>query len=512
MSTTTVTHANWSAVDTPEFNTGFDGAVRERGRFDRPWDLLVDGERIERARRAHHSSADSGVALGQVSQASESDVQAAVSAAKKAFPAWRNAPASERIAMLRGVAARIEELQFELAALISFEIGKNRFEARTEVQEAVELLRFYCDSMEQQQYLVTEYPPLGKEHSRSVARPYGVWAILGPFNFPFALTAGMAAAALVTGNTVVIKPPDLAPASAIRFAEICLDAGLPSAIIHVVCGGPAIGKSLTTDPRTAGVGFTGSMEVGHAIRAAVPDKPVVLEMGGKNPAIVTETADLDVAAEAICRSAYRYSGQKCSACSRALVHESLVDDLADAIFDRATRLSIGVPWTPEGTVGPLIDGKAQTRYEAALVQASRDARRLLHGDVPRGLPDGAFVAPAIAVDLPAGHDLLTRELFVPLLCVQPVPDLGTAIRVANEVPYGLTAGLYSTVQDEIDRFQDEIEAGVLYVNRASGATTGAWVGHQSFGGWKGSGSSGANAHGPYYLQQFVREQSRTVLD
>jgi len=515
MSTQGLTHANWSAADSAEFHAAYDSALRAATNeaTSRQWPIHVAGNwHHDRPVFSHTSPGDRSVALGSATCANEGDVDAAVAAARAAYPSWRGLAVSDRLTLVRRLADLIDANRYRVAAYLSLEIGKNRYESITEVQEAVELLRFYADAAESEDGFVTHYPPLGNEESVSVLRPYGVWAILGPFNFPFALTAGMSAAALIMGNTVVIKTPDLTPIAGVLLMELVESADFPVGVVNLLAGGAEVGKELTANPEIAGAGFTGSMEVGQAIRRTLDGRPVVAEMGGKNAAIVMSSADLDVAAEAIARSAFRYSGQKCSACSRVFVHNRLTDQLAEAVAAQAAAMTRGTPWDKETVVGPLINQAAGERIAAAFDAAARDARSFTVTEVPEELVDlGAYSGLGVAVDLPMGHGLLRQELFAPLVVFQSVSSVEEAITATNDTPFGLTAGLYTSDRGEIEVFLDRIEAGVVYVNRSSGATTGAWVGHQSFGGWKGSGSTGANAHGAYYLHQFAREQSRTVV-
>jgi len=260
--------------------------------------------------------------------------------------------------------------------------------------------------------------------------------------------------------------------------------------------------------------FTGSAEVGRALaqrfQAGPYARPAIVEMGGKNPAIVCASADLDAAAEGIARSAFGFSGQKCSACSRAIVVDAAYDELVERLARRAAELEVGDPADAAAFTGPVIDAAAVARFEAAVGEAERDGGTLVAGG---GALDGAgwFVAPTVVTDLPRDHRLTRAELFVPLVTVTRVGSLADALTEANAVEYGLTAGVFSREQAEIDAFLDGIEAGVVYVNRRAGATTGAWPGIQSFCGWKSSGSTGKGGLGPHYVAQFMREQSQTVV-
>ncbi|HEV8178860.1 MAG TPA: aldehyde dehydrogenase family protein, partial [Gaiellaceae bacterium] len=238
-------------------------------------------------------------------------------------------------------------------------------------------------------------------------------------------------------------------------------------------------------------------------------RPVLAEMGGKNAAIVGASADLDAAAEGIAKAAFGFSGQKCSACSRAIVVDEVHDELVDRLAELARTTSVGDPADPDVATGPVVNAQAVERFEGSVETARRDG--LIAAGGLRGDDLGWFVEPTVVSGLPLGHPLTRDELFLPLLTVVRVPEFAAALAEANAVPYGLTAGVFSRDEDELERFLDEIEAGVVYVNRRAGATTGAWPGIQSFCGWKSSGLTGKGGLGPYYVQQFAREQSRTVV-
>jgi 1-pyrroline-5-carboxylate dehydrogenase len=420
---------------------------------------------------------------------------------------------------MRRTAGLIRERKFRLAALLILEAGKNRLEAIGEVEEGADLVDEYARQMEENQGFERQMGSLDpRERNRSVLRPFGVWAVLAPFNFPHALSAGMSSGALVAGNTVVFKPASATPISGYELARCYLDAGLPPDTFNFVTGsGAEVGESLVHHPDVDGVIFTGSKEVGlDLIKSVGTDypKPVITEMGGKNPVIVTAKADLEKAVEGVAKSAFGYSGQKCSAASRVYVERPVYDQFVEQLTRRTRDLKIGDPAERDTYTGPVIDERAVARYEAAAEQARSDGgnvraggQRLSDGDYSKG----TFVAPTLIDGLPADHELFKRELFLPFLVVAPVDSLDEGIQLANDTEYGLTAGIFSEDRTEIDRFFDRIEAGVVYANRRGGATTGAWPGCQSFPGWKASGSTGKGGLGPYYVQQFLREQSRTVV-
>ena len=461
-----------------------------------------------------------GSVMGTFARGTREDVRAAIVAAREAFPAWGGRPWQERVAILRRVADVISERQMEFSALLAMEVGKNRLEALGDVEETADLTRWSCDMMERSDGFDHPMGNLGDEtvHTRSVLKPYGVWAVISPFNFPFALSGGPAGGALVAGNTVVYKPSSDAPLSGVCLTQAMRAAGIPDGVFNMVMGpGESVGAELQENDGIDGIIFTGSFEVGfHLYKnfARVHPKPVIVEMGGKNPAIVSRKADLDEAAEGIMRSAFGFSGQKCSANSRVYVERPVYEPLLDLLIRKTEGITIGDPVERENWLGPVINQRALDRYEQAVSEARQDGRLVIGGErvTENGLENGLFVAPTVAVDLPTDHRLFREELFIPFTVVAPVDSIDEALRLSNDSVLGLTAGFYSEDRREIDRFLDEIEAGVVYVNRRAGATTGAWPGIQPFGGWKGSTATGKAGGGFYYVQQFMREQSQTIVD
>jgi len=458
--------------------------------------------------------------MGTFARGTRADVQAAIAAARDAFPAWSRRPWQERVAILRRVADAISERQMEFGALLAMEVGKNRLEALGDVEETADLIRWSCDMMERNHGFDDPMGNLGDPavHTRSVLRPYGVWGVISPFNFPFALSGGPAGGALVAGNTVVYKPSSDAPISGQCLLQAMRAGGVPDGVFNLVMGpGESVGAELQENDGVDGIIFTGSFEVGfHLYRnfARRYPKPVIVEMGGKNPAIVSRHADLDEAAEGVMRAAFGFSGQKCSANSRVYVERPVLADFTRRLIEKTEAITIGDPVDRRNWLGPVINAKAVERYEAAVAEARRDGRLLIGGELvtENGLDAGFFVAPTVVGDLPTDHRLFHDELFLPFTVVAPVDSIDEALDLSNAHELGLTAGFYSEDRDECDRFLDRIEAGVVYVNRRAGATTGAWPGIQPFGGWKGSTATGKAGGGFYYVQQFMREQSQTVVD
>ena len=466
------------------------------------------------------SPIDRDVLVGAFARGTRQDVVDAVAAARAAQPAWRATPWHDRLAILRRAAALISERQMEYAALMAIEVGKSRLEALGEVEESADLIRYYADVYERNHGYVHLMDNLGDPtvHTRSVLRPYGVFAVISPFNFPMALAAGPSSGALMAGNAVVFKPASASAMSGALLAEAYRDAGLPDGVFNLVMGpGETVGQEIQENPGIDGIVFTGSYDVGMAIFRTFSKqwpKPCIVEMGGKNPAIVTAKADLEEAADGIVRSAFGFGGQKCSANSRVYVERRAHDELVKLIVQKTEQITIGDPLLRANWLGPIIDERAVGRYLAAVADARRDGRVLAGGErrTDGDLARGTFVEPTVVGHLPADHRLFQDELFVPFTAVHAVDSLEEAVRLANDSAYGLTAGVYSEDASEVERFLDSIEAGVLYVNRAAGATTGAWPGVQAFGGWKGSGSTGKAGLSLYYPAHFMREQSHTIVD
>ncbi|HZD69493.1 MAG TPA: aldehyde dehydrogenase family protein [Actinomycetes bacterium] len=514
-----VTYATLSA-DNEELHAAYEEGVRTaRSWLGQTFPVYVSGEARSDGRTFDLGSPnDSSIKLGTFHEATRRDVDDAVAAARAAAPAWAGMPWRERVAVLRRGADLISERSNELAALMSIEVGKNRLEALGDVEEAADLIRYYCDQVEANDGFDR---PMGRlsanEHTRSVLKPHGVWAIISPFNFPMALAAGPSGAALVAGNTVVFKPSPQGSFTGAKLYECLRDAGLPAGVFNYLSGGDQVGAAVVRHPGVDGITFTGSYAVGMDVYkhfATRYPKPTVIEMGGKNPAIVSARADLDLAAEGVTRSAFGFSGQKCSACSRVYVERPVLEEFQGRLAERAREVVVGDPVERPVYMGPVIDQEAVERYRQAVEEAAKEGRVLAGGELrggSGGIPDGNYVAPTVVADLPVDHRLFKDELFVPLVAVAGVDSLDQGLTLANRTNYGLTAGLYSADEDEIQRFLDGIQAGVVYVNRRAGATTGAWPGVQPFGGWKGSGSSGRASGGLYYVQQFLREQSQTVI-
>lgn len=462
------------------------------------------------------SPGDESLVVGLFQNGTRKDVAEAIRSSREAFELWSREDWEYRVRIFENASHLMRRQKYELAAAITLDNGKNRYEAMADVDEAIDFIDYYCSEMRRHHgYVRVSDPPYPDEDVKVLLRPYGAWAVICPFNFPLAITAGMTTGALLTGNTAVLKPSSSAPLPVHLFYEILAQAGLPDGTLNLVAGpGGEVGDALAKSPDIDGVVFTGSLQVGMDIIKGSPpgrQRPVIAEMGSKNPVIVSGEADLDGAAQGIISSAFGYSGQKCSACSRLYVHRSVHDELMDRLVDMAEKLVVGDPFDKDTFLGPVITRKAMNDYLEWCQSGRRDGRvltggrRLESGDMARG----HYVAPTIIDGLPADHDLIKRELFVPMLCVQSFDTMQQAVEMANATEFGLTAGIFSNNEVEVKYFFDTIRFGVVYANRKRGGSTGAMVGGQAFGGWGASGSTGKGTGSTHYLPQFLREQSRT---
>jgi 1-pyrroline-5-carboxylate dehydrogenase len=506
-----------------ELHAHFEAALAQvKAGLGKEYGMLIGGkDRFTDEKFEDRSPANTDVVLGIFQKGGIQEAVDALAAARKAFPGWSHMQWQDRVALLRKAADLINERIFEIAAAMSLEVGKNRMESLGDVAETADLLRFSCAEMERNNGYIVEMgrdPLVGYTSTNySVMRPYGTWLVISPFNFPGALTGGPTGAALVTGNTVVMKPASDTPWVVRLLAECLRDAGLPEGVFNYVTGpGSTLGQALITCADVDGATFTGSFGVGMGIFRDFSNcnylRPIILELGGKNPVIVSRHADLERAAVGILRSAYGLQGQKCSAASRVYIESPVYDELTSRLVEQINKLNIGDPTERNVYSGPVINKNSYQDFKNFSEELSQAGRFLTGGSV---LTEGAyakgyFCQPTLVADLPLDHHLWKDEMFLPITTIARVKDLDEAMRQANEVNYGLTSGFYGA-PEEIDWYFDHTQAGVNYVNRPQGATTGAWPGFQPFGGWKGSGSTGKNAGGHYYLPLYMHEQIRTVV-
>ena len=514
-----VTYSNVNA-DFEPLHAFMDGALPtfRRDMLGRAWPNVVAGRQdVSGTAYEVHAPFDRELLVARLVAADKKAVEGAVTSARAAFPAWATLDWKERVRVVRRWAAEVEKRKYDLAFAALYEVGKSRLEAVGEAEEAVDLLVWYCEEMERNEGFVRQMKrAVPQEETICVLKPVGVFAVIAPFNFPIALPCNMLGACLVAGNTAVFKPSPGAGLTAAILMEAADAAGLPDGVLNMLCGEDA-GRLLVENEEVGGIAFTGSHEVGMKIFRRIAGgafaKPLICEMGGKNPVYVTARADLGIAAEGVARSAFGLQGEKCSACSVAYVDRSVRDAFIERLVEKTLALKVGNPEERGVFVGPVIDEAALERFEKAVKAAKASGRIVTGGERIRTGPcaRGLFVQPTIVSELPAEHWINREELFLPILSVQPVASLQEGIARGNAVVYGLTAGIYTQDERELEQFCSTAQAGVLYANRRSGATTGAWPGFQTFCGWKGSGVDGKGGLGPHTIPRYMREQSLTLM-
>ncbi|MBS3923150.1 MAG: aldehyde dehydrogenase family protein [Nitrosarchaeum sp.] len=503
-----------------EFNEKFDDAVDHvKKQFGKKYPCLINGRKIFSDDSFDvKSPSDTRLVLCTFPKLDESQTKEAIMSAKNAFAEWSKTSYLKRSEIFKQTANKFSKKKFELAAWMSFENGKTRIEAINDVDEAIDFMRFYSFQLEKNEGFCKKTPhPNPHEKTMSVLKPYGVWGIIAPFNFPSAIAIGMTTGALLTGNTAVLKPASATPLSSYFFVESIIEKITHGAINFVSGDGNVVGKTLIESNNVDGIAFTGSQSVGMSSFKKFTEqasKPFIAEMGGKNPVIVTNNADLDKASEGVMRAAFGFGGQKCSACSRVYVQKNIAQEFIKKLVEKSTSLKVGMPWNYDTFLGPMINQDAVLKFENAVRLAKKDGRVIFGGNIISDSEHehGYFVEPTIVTDLPKDHKLVSEELFLPFLCIDTYNDFDEAIALANKSEYGLTAGIFSEDKNQVDEFFEKIQAGTVYANRASSATTAALVQSQPFVGWKNSGITGKGAGGEYYLQQFLRSQTQTLCD
>ncbi len=490
-----------------------DALKRVRRRLGRRHPVVIGGDPVTTAGEiASVNPSHPTELVGLAGRAGLAEADQAVAAARAAWPAWAATPPAERARVLLRAAEILRERRAELAAWEVLEAGKPWREAEADVAESID----YCEYYAREMLRLAPFRRLADlpgEVNEYGYRPRGVAAVIAPWNFPLAILAGMTTAALVAGNTVIMKPAEQTSVLAALFHAILLEAGAPPGAVHFLPGiGGEAGAHLVAHRDVDLVAFTGSRAVGLRIAEVAGEtregqrgvKQVVLEMGGKNAIIVDDDADLDEAVRGVATSAFGYAGQKCSACSRAIVLAPMAEAFLSRLVEAARSLRVGPAEAPGAFVGPLIDAEARKRVLARIAAGRREARPVLEVDVgPLG--DGYFVAPTVFTDVPARSDLAQEEIFGPVLAVMTARDFDEAMALANGTAYALTGGIYSRSPSRIERARCEFAAGNLYINRK---ITGARVGLQPFGGFRMSGI-GSKAGGPDYLLQFLEPQTVT---
>jgi 1-pyrroline-5-carboxylate dehydrogenase len=489
------------------------GLATVRGEFEREWPLVIGSDRV--TTNAWIDSFDpcqKGHRVGRVARAGSTEAQRALDAAWSAFPDWSRWPAADRARVLFKTAALMRARKHLFSATMVYEAGKTWPEADADTAEAIDFVEYYAREAPR---LASPAPltRISGEDNDMVYLPLGVGVVIPPWNFPLAITTGMTAAAIVTGNTVLLKPASLTPIIAARLVDLLIEAGAPAGVVNFVPGGGSeIGDFLVGNAQTRFVSFTGSREVGthiYALAAQVQPgqrwlKRVIAEMGGKDAVIVDESADLDAAAEGITASAYGFQGQKCSAASRAIVLEPVYQDVLGRVAARAEALRIGPAEDPTSQVAAVIDEVQYSKVLSYMDVGSREGRLVVGGE-PDG-ENGWYIQPSVFADVPEDGRMAQEEIFGPVLSFIRARDYDHALAIANNTEYGLTGGVFSRNRRRLERARAEFQVGNLYLNRK---ITGALVGAQPFGGFNMSGTD-SKAGGPDYLQLFT--QAKVIVE
>jgi 1-pyrroline-5-carboxylate dehydrogenase len=485
---------------------------RVRSTLGRTYPLIIDGKRlfVGRLSESRNPACDSEI-IGRVHQAGLSEAEAAMQVALRTFESWKKTPASVRADVLFKTAAILRREKHEFSALMTLEAGKPWVEADADTAEAIDFLEYYGRQMlalDRIDDVVQSRKNLERNEYRYI--PLGVGAIITPWNFPLAILTGMTTAAIVTGNTVILKPASATPVIAFRLVEALERAGLPAGVVSFLPGsGGEIGNFLVNHPKTRFISFTGSKEVGMGIyeqaakvqKGQIWLKRVIAEMGGKDAIVVDAGIDPDQAADAIVKSAFGYQGQKCSACSRAILHRDVYDAVLERIVQRTQALCIGDPADPATQMGPVIDKKAFDKIRE-YIEIGKSEGQLVTGGGFDG-SKGWFIEPTVISGLSPQARLMQEEIFGPVLAVCRAESFEEAMTIANNTEFGLTGALFSNDRSHLERAREDFHVGNLYLNRKC---TGAIVGYQPFGGFNMSGTD-SKAGGPDYLVLHMQGKS-----
>ncbi|MGB0064537.1 MAG: L-glutamate gamma-semialdehyde dehydrogenase [Terracidiphilus sp.] len=473
--------------------------------------LIIGGKRLKTAERIRSiDPARPAQVVGVHQKAGAAQVDAAMTAALRAFDSWSKTPVEHRVSLLLGAAEIIRKRRFEFMAWLVYEVGKNWAEADADVGETIDFLEFYAREALR---LATAGAPIQYpgERNELFYIPLGVGAVIPPWNFPFAIMAGMTAAAIVTGNSVILKPSSDAPTIAARFVEVLEEAGMPDGVVNFCPGsGATFGNAIVEHPKTRFIAFTGSRPVGLEIhlRAAqhhpgqIWIKRTILEMGGKDSILVAADADLDGAVEGVVASAYGFSGQKCSACSRAIIEAPLYDVFVERLRERVAALTVGDPAT-NPDLGPVINQSALNSIRGYIETGKKEGNLIAGGNALETESGGYFIEPTVFSEIPPQGVLAQEEIFGPVLALIKVESFEEGLRVANNTEYGLTGSVYTNDPVQKAAARSAFHVGNLYFNRKC---TGAMVGAHPFGGFNMSGTD-SKAGGPDYLYLFTQAKS-----
>ena len=519
-----------------EFHRLFEEAItRVKSEFGKTYPIYIGGKEVTTGELLEERSpVDSSIVVGRFQKGTRKDAKMAIEAARSAFESWKNTDYKERAAIFSRFADLISKNKFTIAAALSYENAKSVYESIGEVDEAIDFARYYAGELLANKGYSRKTilgkssadvsagfqgAPSESERVTIAMKPYGVFGVIAPFNFPVSISMGMSIGAIITGNTIVFKPSstdNMTMLVELMLYKLLVEAGLPAGVFNYVTGpGSEVGDEITMSKQVSGIAFTGSRTTGMGMIsrcfAAGMQKVFVVEMGGKNPAIVSKHANLDVAVKGVAGAAFGFAGQKCSALSRVYVDESVKEVFISKLIEKVRGMRIGNPLDKDVYLGPLISKSAYDRYMES-VEIIKNTGKLLYGGnkVDVGLK-GYYVEPVLA-EVQHSSEIATKELFAPILAIIGYKNFEDAVAMADDTEYGLTAGLYSLNKKEIRQFSERIEAGVVYVNRGISATTGAIVGLHTFVGWKGSALTGKGSGSKFYLPQFMREQSLSITE
>jgi 1-pyrroline-5-carboxylate dehydrogenase len=480
-----------------------------RGQLGREYDLIIGGKRIKTEGKIKSlNPAKPSQIVGIHQKAGAEHVEPAMQAALKAFATWSRTSAEERAGLVSRAAALLRERKYEFAAWMIFEVSKNWAEADADICETID----FCDYYARLALRLAKAEPdvqLPGEHGELHYIPLGVGAVIPPWNFPCAIMAGMTAASIVAGNTVILKPSSDSPTIAAKFVELLEECGLPEGVVNFCPGsGATFGNAVVAHPKTRYIAFTGSREVGLDINKRAADvvpgqvwiKRTVLEMGGKDAIIVDADADFNAAVEGVAQAAFGFQGQKCSACSRAIIDERIYDKFLEALKARVEKITIGDPTENPG-MGAVINESSMKSILSYIAIGKHDGRLITGGE--RAAGEGYFVQPTVIADIKPKSKLEQEEIFGPVLAVIKSKNFEHALEIANDTEFGLTGAAYTSSQEKINRAKQEFHAGNLYINRKC---TGAMVGAHPFGGFNMSGTD-SKAGGPDYLYLFTQAKS-----
>lgn len=506
-------HDEWTDFSKEENRRAFREALDQvKQELGKEYPLWIDGEEIyTEDKLVSINPADKNQVVGKVSKTDKELAERAIESATRHFETWRKWPAKLRADILFKAAAIVRRRRHEFSAWMVYEAGKNWVEADADTSEAIDFLEYYGRQMLE---LDKGKPVLSRlnEKNEYFYQPMGVGFIIPPWNFPFAIMAGTTVSALVTGNTALLKPSEKAPVVAAKFVEVLREAGLPDGVLQFIPGDPKeIGDYIVDHPKIRFINFTGSRATGTRIyeRAAKVHKGqkwlkrVVAEMGGKDTIIVDKDADLDLAARSIVSSAYGFSGQKCSACSRAVIHQDVYDQVKERVVQLTRELKVGDPAEYETFVGPVIDDIQFRKIRDYIEIGKQEGKLLIGGETDDS--KGFYVQPIIFADVDPQARIMQEEIFGPVLAMTKGKDFDELLEIANNTEYGLTGAVITRNRQHIQLAKEDFHVGNLYFNRGC---TGSIVGMQPFGGFNMSGTD-AKAGGPDYLLNFMEAKTTT---